>query len=81
MKTIEVITKKDIEIPVTSSTGHRFTSGDLYADVWFSWHHNTPEFFITYWRKSCNGAIERASTCKSDKSVISKVAKFLNVKS
>lgn len=80
MQAIEVKTKSDITTPFSSFTGYRFVKGDLYADVWLSWHHNVPEFEITYWRIGNSCAVEFASHCKSERSVISKVAKFLNVK-
>ena len=80
MKTIQVTKKSDIQAPYLTCESYRFEKGDLYADVWLSWHHNTPEYTITYLLKGKEQAVKFMSHCKTERGVISKVAKFLNVK-
>lgn len=80
MKTIQVTKKSDIQAPILTYESYRFEKGDLYADVWLTWHHNTPEYSITYMKKGQIYPVEFMSHCKTGRGVISKVAKFLNVK-
>lgn len=80
MKTIQVTKKSDIQAPYLTCESYRFEKGDLYADVWLTWHHNTPEYSITYRKKGKEQAVKFMSHCKTCRGVISKVAKFLNVK-
>ena len=78
MTTIQVTKKSDIQVPIQGS--HRFENGNLYADDWINWYGNTPEYSITYHKKGEMYPVEYMSHCKTGRGVITKVAKFLNVK-
>lgn len=80
MTTIQVTKKSDIHVPFFTCEPYRHKKNDLYADVWLDWNHNKPEYTITYWQKGKKQAVEFMSHCKTERGVISKVAKFLNVK-
>ena len=80
MTTIQVTKKSDIQAPFLTIDGRRFEKEDLYVCVTLSWNHNEPVYTITYWQKGKKQAVKFISHCKTGRGVISKVAKFLNVK-
>lgn len=80
MKTIKVTKKSDIQAPFLTHESYRFEKEDLYACVSLSWNYNKPVYTITYWQKGKIQTVAFISLCKTGRGVISKVAKFLNVK-
>lgn len=80
MKTIQVAKKSDIQAPYLTYESYRFEKEGLYVCVSLSWNHNEPVYTITYWQKWKKQTVAFISHCKTERGVISKVAKFLNVK-
>ena len=55
-------------------------NGDKYAHINYYYTGNQINIFITYWQDGVEHAVEHLSTCKTPTGVISKVAKYLNIK-
>lgn len=90
-KTITPTSKKELKDAVTcilASSGETFYNwfkgdirkGDRYARVTYWYEGHNLKILITYWRDGFECAVEYASTCTSHRSLVSKVAKFLNLK-
>lgn len=89
--TITPTSKSEIMNAVSSilqSTGETYYNwfvgdirkGDKYARVTYWYQRDKIKIQVTYWQDGKSCAIETASCCSSYKGLVSKVAKFLNLK-
>lgn len=76
MTTIEVKTREDIKLNVRPI---KFVKGDYYAMVDSYYRGNKRYHLVSYWTIAKENAIQLASNCSSERGVISKIAKFLNL--
>ena len=76
MVTIEVKTREDIKFNIQSEV--KFTKDDKYVEI-YSCGGDKKYYLVTYWVIGKEGAVQLASNCSSERGVISKVAKFLNL--